>query len=208
MSRQALHDRVKRGTLLGVPGRGTTWFPTWQFDLANRSSRPVVAALLQAFRSIDLPLAAVEIASWAQRPQAELEDSHTCRLGRWRPARRAGAGCCAPHRRARRCVTLRRPPADSSALAAFPVRAVAETYPYARIHLVTHEPEWFCSCGGHRFDPPRASSPAFGTCYLAGQPVGAFVEKFGDLGIVEPRPRRRPPAQLPSDPGGPLSRFH
>lgn len=81
-------------------------------------------------------------------------------------------------------MTLRRPPADSSALAAFPVRAVAETYPYARIHLVTHEPEWFCSCGGHRFDPPRASSPAFGTCYLAGQPVGAFVEKFGDLGIV------------------------
>ncbi len=74
VSRQALHDRVKRGTLLGVPGRGTTWFPTWQFDLANRSSRPVVAALLQAFRSIDLPLAAVEIASWAQRPQAELED--------------------------------------------------------------------------------------------------------------------------------------
>ena len=35
-SRQALHDRVRRHTLLGIPGRGVTWFPVWQFDLEQR----------------------------------------------------------------------------------------------------------------------------------------------------------------------------
>src|SRR5215210_7006941 len=47
VTRPALHDRVKRGTLLGVPGRGVTWFPIWQFDLAGRCARPVVGSLLQ-----------------------------------------------------------------------------------------------------------------------------------------------------------------
>ncbi len=74
VSRQALHDRLKRGTLLGVPGRGVTWFPIWQFDLAQRRVRPVVAALLKVFRSMDRPLEPVEIASWAKVPQSDLDD--------------------------------------------------------------------------------------------------------------------------------------
>ena len=74
VTRQALHDRVKRGTLLGLPGRGVTWFPIWQFDLAGRRARPVVAALLQVFRGMDRPLEPVEIASWAQVPQPDLDD--------------------------------------------------------------------------------------------------------------------------------------
>jgi hypothetical protein len=74
VSRQALHERVKRGTLLGVLGRGTTWFPTWQFDIANRNSRPVVPTVLHAFRHTDPPLAPVEVAAWALSPQVELED--------------------------------------------------------------------------------------------------------------------------------------
>jgi hypothetical protein len=74
VTRQALHDRVKRGTLLGLPGRGVTWFPNWQFDLAARRARPVVAALLQVFRGMDRPLEPVEIASWAQVPQPDLDD--------------------------------------------------------------------------------------------------------------------------------------
>jgi len=74
VTRQALHERVKRGTLLGVPGRGVTWFPIWQFDLDGRCARPVVGSLLQVFRNMERPLEAVEIASWAQRPHAELDD--------------------------------------------------------------------------------------------------------------------------------------
>src|SRR5215210_6704660 len=74
VTRQALHDRVKRGTLLSLPGRGVTWFPIWQFDLAARRARPVVASLLQVFRGMDRPLEPVEIASWAQRTHAELDN--------------------------------------------------------------------------------------------------------------------------------------
>lgn len=73
VTRQALHDRVKRGTLLGVPGRGVTWFPTWQFDLAGRKVRPAVPCLLGVFRGMRRPLQPVEIASWAHRAQPDLE---------------------------------------------------------------------------------------------------------------------------------------
>ena len=74
VTRQALHDRVKRGTLLGVPGRGVTWFPTWQLNRGKRQVRPVTAELIQAFRDLDRPLEAIEIAAWAQRPRADLDD--------------------------------------------------------------------------------------------------------------------------------------
>ncbi|MCA1704730.1 MAG: hypothetical protein LC808_16285, partial [Actinobacteria bacterium] len=39
VTRQALHKRVTNGTVLGLPGRGTTWFPVWQFDLDARAVR-------------------------------------------------------------------------------------------------------------------------------------------------------------------------
>lgn len=71
VSRQGLHKRITNGTILGVPGRGTTWFPAWQFDLANRQVRPVVARVIATFRdqlgSFD-PLA---MAAWATTPQDE-----------------------------------------------------------------------------------------------------------------------------------------
>ena len=57
-------------------------------------------------------------------------------------------------------------------------------YPYARTHAEAHEAEWFCNCREHRFDPPPEASSLFGTCYLAGDPLGAFVEKSGDLPVV------------------------
>lgn len=81
-------------------------------------------------------------------------------------------------------MSLRPPPADPAELADFPARRVADAYSYARVHAETHAPEWFCTCGEHRFDPPLSASSPFGTCYLAGHPLGAFVEKFGDLSIV------------------------
>ena len=74
VTRQALHDRLKRGTLLGVPGRGVTWFPTWQFDIARREVRPVVASMLRALRQLERPLEPVEIAAWAQQPRSDLDD--------------------------------------------------------------------------------------------------------------------------------------
>ena len=74
VSRQALHDRVRRGTLLGAPGRGTTWFPTWQFDLGHRQVRPVVAQILHAFEEAFGDRAdPLVIASWAQSPQTALD---------------------------------------------------------------------------------------------------------------------------------------
>ena len=57
-------------------------------------------------------------------------------------------------------------------------------YPYARTHAEAHEAEWFCNCREHRFDPPPEASSLFGTCYLAGDPLGAFVEKSGNLPVV------------------------
>ena len=73
VSRQALHDRVKRHTLLGVPGRGVTWFPIWQFDLACRQVRPVVAETLKVFCRLPQRLQPVEVASWARQSRPELD---------------------------------------------------------------------------------------------------------------------------------------
>lgn len=79
-------------------------------------------------------------------------------------------------------MTLPLPPDDPAELADFPARTVPADYPYSRIHHDRHEPEWFCDRGACRFDPPPGAE--FGTCYLAGHPLGAFVEKFGRLKVV------------------------
>lgn len=84
VSRQALHDRVRRGTLLGIAGRGVTWFPTWQFDLPRRQVRPAAAKLLGVFRAMAAPLTAGEVASWARQNRAELDG--------WAPADWIAAG--------------------------------------------------------------------------------------------------------------------
>jgi hypothetical protein len=69
VSRQAIYKRVRNGSLLGVPGRGTTLFPTWQFDERNQI-RLVVGQIIGAFRDAgeDDPLT---IASWATTEQEE-----------------------------------------------------------------------------------------------------------------------------------------
>lgn len=78
ITRQALHKKVRCGGLLGVPGRGTTWFPGWQFDPQRRGVRPVVPHVLAAFRSAtdqdESPPEA--ILAWSKTPQPELDD-HT-----------------------------------------------------------------------------------------------------------------------------------
>lgn len=50
VTRQAIHKRVRGGSLLGIPGEQTTWFPVWQFDVAQRTVRPETKAILAEFR--------------------------------------------------------------------------------------------------------------------------------------------------------------
>lgn len=74
ITRQALHKKVRGGTALGVPGRGTTWFPSWQFT-PDHTVRPVVARVLAAFAAAD-PDHRVDpwnVLSWADTPQPELD---------------------------------------------------------------------------------------------------------------------------------------
>jgi len=75
VTRQALHKRVVKGTALGVPGRGTTWFPVWQLDLDAHQVRSGVTEIIAAFHD---ELGAVDplmIASWAATAQPELRMS-------------------------------------------------------------------------------------------------------------------------------------
>jgi hypothetical protein len=75
VTRQALHKRVVNGTVLGVPGRGTTWFPVWQFDLEAHEVRPVVAEVIAAFREELGSVDPLVIASWATTNQPEFSMS-------------------------------------------------------------------------------------------------------------------------------------
>lgn len=71
VTRQALHKRVVAGTALGVPGRGTTWSPVWQFDLQAREVRRVVAQVVKAFRDEFATFDPFVVASWATTEQPE-----------------------------------------------------------------------------------------------------------------------------------------
>jgi hypothetical protein len=75
-----------------------------------------------------------------------------------------------------------RPPDDPAALAGFPAKTVAADYRYLRIHHDRFEAEWFCDCGGCRFD--LSTDTGLGTCYLAGHPLGAYAEKFGRFNVL------------------------
>ncbi len=76
VTRQALAKRVASGTLLGLPGKGTTFYPRWQFDL---SAEPIrvrrsVAAAFTAWVAEMGSLDPYAVASWAQTHQPELDD--------------------------------------------------------------------------------------------------------------------------------------
>ncbi len=72
ISRQALYKRARTGSVLGLPGRGTTLFPVWQFDLAGQRVRPAVADVVEAFRARLHDFDAHLVASWARTDQPEL----------------------------------------------------------------------------------------------------------------------------------------
>jgi hypothetical protein len=79
VSRQAVAQRVRAGTLLGLRGRGTTLFPAWQFDSQRRAVRPIVGALLAEFRT-GRDTDPWTIASWAMTPQTELRGNTPAEL--------------------------------------------------------------------------------------------------------------------------------
>ena len=72
VTRQALGQRVAADTLLGIPGQGTMWFPTWQFDVSRQPARvrPVVAKVLAVWRdALGSRCDPLLIAGWAAAPQ-------------------------------------------------------------------------------------------------------------------------------------------
>ncbi|HVR96085.1 MAG TPA: RES family NAD+ phosphorylase [Thermoanaerobaculia bacterium] len=70
------------------------------------------------------------------------------------------------------------PPAD---LAGFPSLHLREAKLF-RIHRATLSPWWFSSDGGGRFDLPAESGR--GTCYLATEPEGCFLEVFRSVSLI------------------------
>ena len=73
VTRQALYQRVERGTLLGLPGERTTLFPVWQFD--DGGARAVTSQIVSAFRdALEDDYEPLLVASWAVTPQPELDD--------------------------------------------------------------------------------------------------------------------------------------
>ena len=72
VTRQALSKRQTSGSLLGLPGRGTTWYPTWQLDIEKKEIRPEVRDIIGAFRdSLGEGADPFLVASWASTAQHE-----------------------------------------------------------------------------------------------------------------------------------------
>ena len=71
VTRQALAKRRQTGSLLGVPGDGTTWYPTWQFDTDEGGVRPEVRDVLGAFRDRLDEVDPLVVAAWAMTTQDE-----------------------------------------------------------------------------------------------------------------------------------------
>lgn len=73
VTRQALYKRIQSGSILALPGRGTSEFPVWQFDPETRLVRHIVGSIVGAFRSADDQVSSLVIASWATTPNARLD---------------------------------------------------------------------------------------------------------------------------------------
>lgn len=72
---------------------------------------------------------------------------------------------------------LRRPPDQ---LSGFPRYRLRSSRPLYRIHRRDRGPWWFSNDASGRFD----LHPPSGTCYLAEDPLGSFVEVFRDAPLV------------------------
>lgn len=77
VTRQAINKRIRHHSLLALPGKRTTYFPTWQFDFDRREIRPVVKDLLQVFVAALGDLDPFVVTSWARSPQHDELDGMT-----------------------------------------------------------------------------------------------------------------------------------
>jgi hypothetical protein len=95
VTRQALAKRQAAGSILGIPGNGTTWYPTWQFDPVSGEIRPEVRDIIGAFRERLDDFDPLTVAAWAKAPQDEDLDGQSpeqwIRLGLDRPRLRTAA---------------------------------------------------------------------------------------------------------------------
>ncbi|MER6187733.1 hypothetical protein [Streptomyces sp. NPDC001652] len=78
VSRQALAKRVTAGTLLGLPGRGTTHYPAWQFDFDNGSLRPEAREIFEIFVTELGKLDVYALSVWMNTPSALFDGLAPC----------------------------------------------------------------------------------------------------------------------------------
>lgn len=76
LSRQALDSRKRTGSVLALPGSGTSYYPSWQFDTETRppSVRPITLRIVTTFREAAEDLSLYVVAAWATSSQPELDD--------------------------------------------------------------------------------------------------------------------------------------
>lgn len=72
ISRQALAKRLTAGTILGVPGRGTTHYPMWQFTPRLDEVQAEIREIFKIFTTEMGSLDAYAIAAWMNTPTEEL----------------------------------------------------------------------------------------------------------------------------------------
>lgn len=77
VTRQALAKRQAAGSILGIPGNGTTWYPTWQLDPVSGEIRAEVREIIGAFRDRLDDFDPLIVAAWATTPQYEDLDGHS-----------------------------------------------------------------------------------------------------------------------------------
>lgn len=76
VTRQALDSRKRTGSVLALPGAGTSHYPAWQFDVeaTTASVRPITLRIVTTFREALDEVSPFTIAAWATSPQPELDD--------------------------------------------------------------------------------------------------------------------------------------
>ena len=185
VSRQALADRVRRGSLLACrTGEGHLVYPAWQFG-RDGSLRDGLAPVLRAFAGVD----GWAVAAWLTTPAPALRDMSALD---WLVVagddRAAVVALAARTRSAGGREAARRPGRPGSAAgpggaARLSRRRVPAGRELFRAHVAGRGPWWFGSDGSGRFDlaAPR------GTCYAADSALVAVRERLGPVLGAVPR---------------------
>jgi hypothetical protein len=72
VSRQALAKRLKSGSILGLPGRGTTLYPVWQFNRELNEVRTETREILKIFTDEPGGLNAYTVSAWMRTSSEDL----------------------------------------------------------------------------------------------------------------------------------------